>query len=359
MFPADRSSGCCSPTATSLSAVTSFLRSAFRRLPQVLRRDERIATLERQLTIDAEREERSFDVPSFRRYIYAERRIADHLRQLDDSDRGHLVTRKLKSYAFARSFGVDVPEIFGIWDRPEDIAWAELPDHVVVKSAKGTAARGVIPLRRAEDGWSTVTSTETIDPPEIVHGLTALEAAGRVGGPYFAEELLGGGAGNALPVDVKVHAFYGVISHVLLRRVTVHRDSAATAFRVILPDGTDPGPIVRGLVHDHAIPVPPNLDELMEAGRRMSLGIPRAFIRVDLYDIDGRIVFGELTPRPGHLMDYGPKEDERLGHLWEQAHARVMNDALGGAGFAVRFGPGPRELVVGGQTYVPDGVSPL
>ena len=339
--------------------MTSFLRSTFRRLPQVSRRDERIATLEQQLATEADREEQSYAVPSFRRYIYAERRIHDHLETLDDSDRGQIVTRKLKSYSFARSYGVDVPEVFGIWDRPEDIAWDELPDAVVIKSSTGTYANGVTPLRRTEDGWTTVTTTETIDPSEIVRRLTALEAGGRVGGPYFAEELLGGGVGNALPVDVKVHAFYGEISHVLLRRVRVHRDKDATAFRVILPDRTDPGPIVRGLLHDHAIPVPSNIEELMEVACRMSLGIPRAFVRVDLYDIHGRVVFGELTPRPGHLMDYGPKQDVRLGHLWERAHARVMNDALGGAGFALRFGPGPRELMVRGQPYVPDGVSSL
>ena len=339
--------------------MTSFLRSTFRRLPQVSRRDERIASLKQRLAARADREEQSYAVPSFRRYIYAERRIADHLSELDSSDRGEIVNRKLKAYSFARSYGVDVPELFGVWDRPEDIAWEELPDTVVIKSASGTYANGVTPLRRTEDGWATVTTTEPIDPSTIVRRLTSLESSGRIDGPYFAEELLGGGVGNALPVDVKVHAFFGEISHVLLRRVTVHRDRNATAFRVILPDRTDPGPIVRGLAHDHTIPVPSNLDELMEVARRMSLGIPRAFVRVDLYDVDGRVVFGELTPRPGHLMDYGPEQDERLGHLWERAHARVMDDALGGPGFAMRFGPGPRELVVGGQPYVPDGVSPL
>jgi len=333
--------------------VTSFLRSTFRRLPQVSRRDERIASLERRLATEADRQERSYDVPSFRRYIYAERRVAEHMHTLDHSDRGQIVTRKLKSYSFATSYGVEVPEVFGIWDRPEDISWDELPDAVVIKSARGTYAHGVTPLRRAEDGWTTVTTTTTSDESAIVRRLTGLETRGLIDGPYFAEELLGDGA--ALPVDVKIHAFYGEISHVLLRRVTVHRDKDATAFRVILPDGTDPGPIVRGLVHDHTIPVPSNLDELMEVARRMSLGIPRAFVRVDLYDVDGRVVFGELTPRPGHLMDYGTEQDERMGHLWEQALARVQNDAIDGAGFAMRFGPGPRELMVGGQPYVPDG----
>lgn len=343
-------------TAVSLNAVTSLLRSAFRRLPQVARRDGRIQDLERRLGHEADREERSYGTPSFRRYVYAERRIAAHLKRLDDSDRGHLLTRKLKSYALARSYGVEVPEIFGVWELPGDIAWDELPDAVVVKSARGTASRGVTPLRRAADGWTTVTTAQTLAPAELVRELDALQADGKVGGPYFAEQLLGGG--NALPVDVKVHAFYGEISHVLLRRVRVHRDPQETAFRVILPDGTDPGPIVRGLRHDHEIPVPSNLEELMEVARRMSLAIPRPFVRVDLYDIDGRVVFGELTPRPGHLMDYGPEQDERIGHLWERAQARVMNDALDGAGLSVRFGPGPRELLVDGQSYVPEGASP-
>jgi len=332
----------------------SFLRSAFRRLPHVARRDERITTLERTLRRRAERKERSFAVPSFRRYIYAERRIAAHLRDIDRTDRGHIVTRKLKSYSFARSHGVDVPEIFGIWDRPRDIAWDELPDAVVIKSAKGTAARGVAPLVRSAEGWSMVTTADTVTPSEIVDRLTSLESAGRVGGPYFAEELLGGGAGNALPVDVKVHAFYGEISHVLLRRVPVH-GGAETAFRVILPDGSDAGPVLRGLVHDHDIPVPGNLEALMEVARVMSLAIPRPFIRVDLYDVDGRIVFGELTPRPGHLMDYGPEQDERLGHLWERAQARVLDDALNGVGPTLHFGPRPRELLVGGRPLLPDG----
>jgi hypothetical protein len=36
-------------------------------------------------------------------------------------DRGNLVARKLKSYAFAQSHGVRIPTIYGLWDKPEDI----------------------------------------------------------------------------------------------------------------------------------------------------------------------------------------------------------------------------------------------
>ncbi len=332
-----------------------FLRTTFRRLPPVSRRDDRIARLKRRLANRARVEEQSFEVPSFRRYVYAERRIGAHLRDIDPGDRGQVVTHKLKSYAFARSHGVAVPEIFGLWDRPADITWDELPDAVVIKSVRGRSARGVLPLRRSPGGWTPVTRATELTSAELAASLQAQEDADRIGGPYFAEELLGDGDG--LPVDVKVHAFFGEISHVLLRRAAIHQDPRATAFRVILADGSDPGPVLRGLRHDHDIPVPSNLGALMEVASRLSRAIPRPFIRVDLYDVDGRIVFGELTPRPGHLMDYGPRLDEHIGHFWERAQARVLADALLGVGPAIQFGPGPRELIVDGQPYIPDGAS--
>ena len=44
------------------------------------------------------------------------------------------------------------------------------------------------------------------------------------------------------------------------------------------------------------MPVPGNIDELIDVARRLSLCIPRPYVRIDLYDIDGEVVFGELTP---------------------------------------------------------------
>lgn len=332
-----------------------FLRSAFARLAPVARRDERIAKLTRAMTERAADDERSYGRPSFRRYIYAERRLAAHMHDLDRSDRGQVVTSKLKSYSFAMSHDVDVPQVFAVWDRPEDIVWDELPDGVVIKSDGGTSARGVIPLRRAAGGWTTVTTTNVVESSAVVDLLRARAEERLVRGPFFAEELLGRGVGNVLPDDVKIHAFYGEVSHVLLRHVSVHGDFSANRFRVVFPDGTDAGPVIRGLTHDENIPIPRNLGELCNAAARMSLGIPRAHIRVDMYDVDGRMVFGEFTPRPGGPMDYGPELDERFGHFWERAQARVLNDLLDGAEPVMRFGPQPRDLMIGGRPYVPRG----
>jgi hypothetical protein len=332
-----------------------FLRSAFARLAPVARRDERIAKLRRAMTERAADDERSYARPSFLRNIYAERRLAAHLHELDRSDRGQVVTSKLKSYSFAASHGVGVPQVFAIWDRPEDIVWNELPDEVVIKSNGGTGARGVVPLRRAADRWTTVTTTDVVEPSEVVDLLRARATEGLIRGPFFAEELLGRGVGNVLPDDVKIHAFYGEISHILLRRVSVHGNSSGNGFRVVFPDGTDAGPVVRGLTHDASIPIPRNLGELCDVAARLSLGLTRAYVRVDMYDVEGTVVFGEFTPRPGNPMDYGPELDERFGHFWERAQARVLNDILDGGGVGMRFGPRPQALMVGDRPYVPMG----
>lgn len=342
----------------------SWARTRARVMPYVARRDEKIRELvssNKKVVEELARAKKrltAFDRggverPSFRRYIYAARRIAGHLHELDELDRGHLLTRKLRSYSFAQSHGVSIPQIYGLWDRPEDINWDELPDQVVIKSNSGSSARGVVPLHRVSGHWTKVTTSGPITPEEIIDLLHALEAKGLVGGPYFAEELLGGGIGNALPVDIKVHAFYGEVSHVLLRTAHDHGNRHANTFRMILPDGTDAGPVIRNITHDPDIPIPDTLGELIDVAKRLSLCIPRAFVRIDMYDVDGRIVFGELTPRPGSSMDYGREYGERLGHKWEQAQARLLNDVIDGADSRLRFGPGPRELQVGESSFLP------
>ena len=64
------------------------------------------------------------------------------------------------------------------------------------------------------------------------------------------------------------------------------------------------------------VPAPPTLDRMVELAER--IGAEWDFVRVDFYDADGTIWFGELTPCPtGGLAPYDPPEfDRELGRLW-------------------------------------------
>ena len=61
------------------------------------------------------------------------------------------------------------------------------------------------------------------------------------------------------------------------------------------------------------IPKPKNFDKMVEIAETLSKGFPE--LRVDLYNIDGKIYFGELTfTSQGGFMDYfTPEFNKMLG----------------------------------------------
>jgi hypothetical protein len=62
---------------------------------------------------------------------------------------------------------------------------------------------------------------------------------------------------------------------------------------------------------------PQNFDKMLEITRKLSAGID--FVRVDLYNINGRIIFGELTNYPGAGLDkFEPSLwDTKFGSYWK------------------------------------------
>ncbi|HTZ07641.1 MAG TPA: ATP-grasp fold amidoligase family protein [Acidimicrobiales bacterium] len=125
----------------------------------------------------------------------------------------------------------------------------------------------------------------------------------------LVEELLGGASG--IPADYKFFVCNGVA-----RRVEVHvdrfddhsvcffdRDWSQVEADIDFPI-TDPPP-----------PSPATLDAMLAMAE--ALGQDTDFVRVDLYDLAGRIVFGELTSYPGGLSAgrYYP-EATGLGEHW-------------------------------------------
>lgn len=65
------------------------------------------------------------------------------------------------------------------------------------------------------------------------------------------------------------------------------------------------------------IVIPQNFEKMLEIARKLSAGVD--FIRVDLYNVNGRIVFGELTSYPGAgLEKFAPSSwDAKFGSYWK------------------------------------------
>ncbi len=73
------------------------------------------------------------------------------------------------------------------------------------------------------------------------------------------------------------------------------------------------GEVVCPPVYEHKETIPDNLDDMIEIAERLSRGLP--FLRVDLYNMNGHIYFGELTFFPNSGMGAFTDEawDKRFG----------------------------------------------
>lgn len=268
--------------------------------------------------------------------VYAERRMRDADRVFPS-----VISRgKFHVYDVVRSHGIDVPEQLGRWADPRDIAWDELPDLVVIKSMRGFSAHGVLPVRRCAGGWHIISHRgDLLTGDQLADLLIAQVEAGQIKGPFGAEEFLDeDGSGTRPPMDVKLYTFYGETAIALLRRVHSHGDPSAV-FRIVDRRGQDAGDYYSGKVIDSTMEAPANLDEMFAAAERLSVAIRAPFSRIDMYSLGDRIVFGEITPRPGGPQWFGPELDARLGAAWEQAHVRLWRDTKDGLPHEIEWGP--------------------
>lgn len=109
----------------------------------------------------------------------------------------------------------------------------------------------------------------------------------------MVEEYLGRNGGE-LPIDYRIHCFSGVPR---LIQVDVQQPHARgqSIFdtrwqRMPIQYGRSPTPA------SDSVPRPRGLQEMLDVAGVLSRGHP--YVRVDLYDLDGRILFGELTFSP-------------------------------------------------------------
>jgi len=127
----------------------------------------------------------------------------------------------------------------------------------------------------------------------------------------LAEEYLSTAAGD-IPPDYKFFVFGGRV-----RMIQVDLDRFTAHSRCLYDPQWNLLPVVLGYPKGVGIQRPENLDEMIWCAEQCSGGVD--FVRVDLYNVDGRIVFGELTNYPGGGLErITPASfDAELGSWWK------------------------------------------
>ncbi len=236
---------------------------------------------------------------------------------------------KLPAQRFAAENGVRVPRILGRWSDPDAIDWDALPDRFVLKSDVGGGGMNVYPLVRdaRTSGLRDVLADQPTTRAEVTERLWAKHEKRS---KYFAEEFLVGrdGRPGTLPDDIKVFCFYGEPMYLEVRRGDQSRASHITQkVRAFAIDGTEL-PYARALMDpgDSDIEAPNDFTAIAEASSRLSGAIRRPLERLDFFETDDGLVFGEVTQNPGRPPALVPEWDRRLGEAYEAAYARLLRD---------------------------------
>lgn len=206
----------------------------------------------------------------------------------------------------------------GVWDRPEDIDWDSLPQKFVLKTTHGGGGSGVVickdkgtfdkdaavaKLKKSLNGCIYKSYREW--PYKNVKKRVIAEA--------LLEELTPAKNNTDLP-DYKFYCFNG---EPIYCQVIRDRRSKETIDFYDMEWSHMPFVGLNPVADNGLIPIvrPICLCKMTEICRKLSVGIP--FSRIDLYVIDDKIFFGEITFYPASGMGiFTPIEwNEKLGSM--------------------------------------------
>lgn len=222
---------------------------------------------------------------------------------------------EVRKYVENKGCAENLVKLYGVWDYASEIDFSKLPSSFVLKTTNGGGGEDVVIVR---DKYKTnlVEIIKFLDAKRVkeVNGGREWAYTGIKKPRIIAEELLVNTDNPKAGVeDFKILCFHGQPWYVIVDkdRYIDHKRNFYTTSWERLSVTTD---------HEQfetPYPKPKNFDEMMNVARKLSADFP--FVRVDLYNIDGKIYFGELTfyPWTGYVQFTPDDFDFTLGKLMD------------------------------------------
>lgn len=178
----------------------------------------------------------------------------------------------------------------GVWNRGEDIEWDKLPDRFVLKTNHDSGNNGVFICK----------DKAKIDKGRWIKKINAsLRRDTSIPGrewPYkdvercvFAEKYLEDATGELR--DYKFFCFDGIVKYLFI--ATERQSGGEVKFNYFDADFNDLGIVQQHPMSAKKIEKPKMFEQMKELAAKLSKELPE--VRVDLYEVDGKIYFGEYT----------------------------------------------------------------
>ncbi len=214
--------------------------------------------------------------------------------------------------------GLRLPRTVWTGANLHELVGVPLPAHWALKPNGSTGA--------VHRGWGHVTTADAdalvavtdgwLDAADVTHRREWIYGQARR--TFIVEEWIGSGEA---PTDFRFFVFAGQprLIQVDVGRFTDHR-------RGLYDTNWTPLPVRYGTKFPPAppIPRPERLDEMLRIASE--LGREFDFIRIDLYEVDGEVWFGEFSPYPASgLAVIEPRSYDELWGSWWELPARVAD----------------------------------
>lgn len=222
-----------------------------------------------------------------------------------------------KEYAAAIIGQTHIIPTIGVWDSPRDIDFDKMPDRYVLKTTHDSGTVRIIDRTKEFDKDSLIKYLEQRQKRNLAN-LTREWPYQEVKPRIIAEEYMEStetASGDHELRDYKFFCFNGTVKCMKIDydRFTCHHANYYGRNRERLPFGEKKFPSDE----TKAVMLPVHFDEMVEFAEKLAKGIP--FLRVDFYEVNERVYFGEMTFFPASgLGAFEPDEwDYTLGSWLE------------------------------------------
>jgi len=203
-----------------------------------------------------------------------------------------------------------IPTLYGGYSRFDDIPFEKLPDQFVIKCNHDAASVIVCKDKNKFDYEKAKKKIEGALHTNYYHSDGKQWGYKNIKPQVFVEKFMQDG-NNEYLCDYKFMMFNGECKCVF---VCADRNSG---LRVNFYDvNWNLLPFIRHYPNtDYEIPKPRNLENMLEIANKLASVLKNPFVRIDLYDINDNIYFGEYTFYPGGgLEEFTPLEwDYKMG----------------------------------------------
>jgi hypothetical protein len=223
------------------------------------------------------------------------------------------LSNKLNAKYFAEKLGVKVARLYWHGKEPAAIPFSTLPPAFVVKASEGWSSQHVWPI---SNNINLITG-KIITRDDIVHFFQGIVSNPRYKNCYIiVEELLIPPRNEVALKDYKLFCFQSQVAYIQVIDRVNKAHSWYSQKWIPVKDQMHAG-FHQGMIE----PPPENLDEIISTAERLSRAYDFKFVRIDLYNTNRGVVFGEFTHTPWVSKSnklFTPFANITFGELWQK-----------------------------------------